>query len=287
MGHDVSQVAQRLSAQSVKGYYNPYELLQFPEKIEMNQWFTSPELTSLFGSDEYEALSEEQKQKLSFFEAVNFFSLNIHGEKSLLEGLTKRLYDEAPSEVTDYLHHFVDEENKHMYYFGTFCQKYAGKIYPDRKLNFPREYATGEEEFLFFVKVFVFEEIVDFYNVTAARDERVMTLSREINRNHHDDEVRHLAFGRVMLKELFETHSSQWTKETLQGVRDYIKAYYLTTWREYYNPDIYVDVGLAKPYELAEKVFESPAAKAHRQKASKASLQYLQKIGILNEVFEL
>jgi hypothetical protein len=286
MGNDISQVAQKLSAQSIKGYYNPYEQLQFPDKVEMGQWFTSPELISLFGSAEYEALSEEQKQKLSFYETVNFFSLNIHGEKSLLEGLTKRLYDETPSAVTEYLHHFVDEENKHMYYFGTFCQKYAGKIYPDRKFNFPREYAVGEEEFLFFVKVFVFEEIVDFYNVTAARDERVMRLAREINRNHHEDEVRHLAFGRVMLKEIFETYSPKWSSETLQGVREYIKAYYLTTWREYYNPDIYNDAGLVDPYELAERVFVSPAAKAHRAKASKASLQYLNKVGILSEVFE-
>ena len=32
-----------------------------------------------------------------------------------------------------------------MVYFGTFCNRYAGKIYPERKLAFPREYAPGDD----------------------------------------------------------------------------------------------------------------------------------------------
>ncbi len=287
MAHDISQVAKKLTQASIKGYYNPHTLIEFPEKINQDAWFTSPELISIFGSPEWNALSEEQQRKLSFFETINFFSLNIHGEKSLLEGLTRRLYESENADVTDYIHYFIDEENKHMYFFGTFCEKYAGKIYPDRKFNFSREYAPGEEEFLFFIKVFVFEEIVDFYNVTAAKDEKVDMLSREINRNHHEDEVRHLAFGRVILNDLFATYSHQWSAETLQGIRDYIKAYYSTTWREYYNPDIYVDAGLENPYELASRVFESAPAKEHRARASRVSLQYLKKCGIIEEIFEV
>jgi hypothetical protein len=287
MSHDISQVAKKLTAQSIKGFYNPFTHIQFPESLEMNQWFTSPELVSIYGTPQWEALSEEQKQKLTFYEAINFFSLNVHGEKSLLEGLTRKLYESENPDVTDYIHHFIDEENKHMYFFGTFCEKYAGKIYPDRKLVFPREYAPGEEEFLFFIKVFVFEEIVDYYNVTAARDERVNALCREINRNHHEDEVRHLAFGRVLLNDLFKTYSSKWSAETLAGIREYIRAYYITTWREYYNPDIYVDMGIADPYDLASDTFESAKAKEHRAKASRTSLQYLKKCGILEEIFEV
>lgn len=287
MSYDMSQVAKKLTAQSIKGFYNPFTHIQFPDELDRKRWFTSPELISIFGTPEWEALNEEQRQALSFFETINFFSLNIHGEKSLLEGLTRRLYESENSDVTDYIHHFIDEENKHMYFFGTFCEKYAGKIYPDRKIVFPREYVPGEEEFLFFIKVFIFEEIVDYYNVTAARDERVDALSRDINANHHEDEVRHLAFGRVILQDLFKTYSPQWSAETLAGIRDYIRAYYLTTWREYYNPDIYADAGLEDAYELASRVFDSDKAKAHRAQASRTSLNYLKKCGIIEEIFEL
>ncbi|MGZ3768623.1 MAG: diiron oxygenase [Bdellovibrio sp.] len=286
MAADIAKVSTILSAQSVKGFYSPYDL-EFPQDIEMNNWFIPPELISIFSTPEFQQLDEITQKKLSFYETINFFSINIHGEKSLVEGLTKKLYDFEQPEVTNYLHHFVDEENKHMYYFGTFCQKYAGKVYSDRKIVFPREYAEGEEEFLFYTKIFIFEELVDYYNITTAKDIDVHPLVREINRNHHVDESRHLAFGRVMLKELFDTYSSKWSPETLQNIRNYIQIYYKTTWREYYNPDIYKDAGLKEPYELSERAYESPAAKEHRAKASHASLQYLQKSGIIEEVFEL
>jgi hypothetical protein len=286
MAADISKVANILSAQSVKGFYSPYDLA-FPESLDENNWFVSPELISIYHTAEYQSLDEAARKRLSFFETINFFSLNIHGEKSLVEGLTKKLYDSEQPAITNYIHHFVDEENKHMYYFGTFCQKYAGKIYADRKLNFPRDFADGEEEFLFYIKIFIFEEIVDYYNIVTAKDATVHALTREINRNHHEDEVRHLAFGRVMLQNLFEQYSPSWSSETLQAIRDYIAAYYTTTWREYYNPDIYKDAGFENPYELAEQAFESKAAQEHRAKASKASLQYLIKCGILKEVITL
>lgn len=286
MATDISKVSTILSAQSVKGFYSPYDL-EFPKAIEMNNWFISPQLISIYETEEFKNLDEESQKKVSFFETINFFSINIHGEKSLVEGLTRKLYDYEQPEVTNYIHHFVDEENKHMYYFGTFCQQYAGKVYADRKIVFPREYAEGEEEFLFYTKIFIFEELVDYYNVTTAKDEKVHPLSREINRNHHIDESRHLAFGRVMLKELFDRYNAKWSAETLQNVRNYIKVYYQTTWREYYNPDIYKDAGLKYPYELAEKVYESPAAIEHRAKASRTSLHYLLKSGIIEEVFEI
>ena len=112
-------------------------------------------------------------KRLSFCETVNFFSLNIHGEKRLIEGLARRLYRRGMEDLTAYLHHFLDEENKHMVYFGGFCTEYAGKVYPDRKVAFPREYAAGEEDFLFFAQVLIFEEIVDVYNVHLATDERL------------------------------------------------------------------------------------------------------------------
>lgn len=287
MNHDISQVSKKLTAQSIKGFYNPFTHIQFPETLDRDQWFISPELISIYGTPAWESLKDSEKKLLSFFETINFFSLNVHGEKSLLEGLTRRLYESENPDVTDYIHHFIDEENKHMYFFGTFCEKYAGKIYPDRKIVFPRDYAPGEEEFLFFIKIFIFEEIVDFYNLNSARDERLCSLARDIHRNHHEDEVRHLAFGRVLLKDLFQTHSPSWSAETLQGVRDYIHAYYVTTWREYYNPDIYVDAGLQNPYDLASEIFDSEKAREHRRRASHAGLQYLKKCGIIEEIFEL
>lgn len=278
---NVNDLARKLSDLSVKTFYSPYESIVFPETLDKENWFMSSELISIADQPEYAAMNEVERKVLSFYETVNFFSLNIHGEKSLLEGLAARLYQDRSKDESRYLHHFLDEENKHMIFFGTFCTRYAGKLYRDRKLVFAREYAPGEEELLFFLKVLIFEEIVDHYNVTVARDARLFPLAREINQAHHKDEVRHLAFGRVMVQKTFAENASKWGQDTLDGIRDYVESYMRSTWREYYNPDVYRDAGLNDPYEIAERAYADEAQRERRRLASAGCVKFLMETGIL------
>ncbi len=273
----------RLCDASQKQFANPYTLA-WPDALDPEQWCTSPELISLYGTEAFDALNEPQQKRLSFFEAVNFFSLNIHGEKPLVEGLAHRLYRSDSREICAYLHHFLDEENKHMVYFGGFCERYAGKIYPDKKAAFPREYAPGEEDMLFFAKVMIFEELVDVYNLRMSTDERLVPIARQINLLHHRDEARHLVFGRQVVKTLFDRYAPAWSSETLTGVRGYLAAYLTATWKEYYNPEVYRDAGIAgDPYELHQQAFGHPTCRAHRRAVSAGCVRYLLANGILEQ----
>jgi hypothetical protein len=276
----LEQTVERLCEASRKDFANPYKL-SWPETADPNQWYTSPELISLYGTAYYSELSETQQKRLSFLEAVNFFSLNIHGEKALIEGLARRLYEKKSGTYSDYLHHFLDEENKHMVYFGGFCMRYAGKVYPDKKMNLERDYATGEEECLFFAKVLIFEEIVDVYNVRMAQDERLAPIAREINRLHHHDEARHLVFGRQIVTELFEEYAPRWNTEVLQGVRKYLEQYLLATWKEYYNPEVYRDLNMSLPYEVSQNAFEQETTREHRREITRGCIRYLLSHNIL------
>lgn len=281
---ELKRTVERLSEISRKEFANPYTALRdWPERLDPDQWFTSPEFISLCGTEEYERLAQTEKKRLSFLEAVNFYSLNIHGEKSLIEGLAQRLYRKDDEDIAPYLHHFLDEENKHMVYFGAFCERYAGKIYPDKKLAFPRDYAEGEEDFLFFAKVLVFEEIVDVYNVRMSKDAKLDAVARQINAMHHRDEARHLVFGRQVVKELFQRHASKWPREVLDGVRSYLRDYILATWREYYNADVYRDMAFDDPRGLQLKAFSHPVQKRQRQTVSAGCLRFLVDSGILGE----
>jgi hypothetical protein len=288
---DLAAIVDKLCQASERDFYNP-GTFDWPESVQMEDWFTSPELISIYGMPAYDTMSEQNRRRLSFFEAINFFSLNIHGEKSLVEGLAKRLYAKNTKVVSPYLHHFLDEENKHMMYFGGFCTRYAGKVYPDRKMAFERDYAPGEEDFLFFVKVMIFEEIVDYYNVKMGVDDRLNSVARFINMMHHKDEARHLVFGRKVVTELFAQHSPTWSALTLQSVRDYINGYLEATWKEYYNPAVYKDAGLADVckdagladvYDLQKAAIAHPSSKAHRKKVSGSCVAFLLKNGILLE----
>lgn len=281
------QLVDKLCSISRRDYVNPHEYLEWPERLDFGQWLMSPELISLYPTPLYAELTEPDRMRLSFFEAVNFFSLNIHGEKTLVEGLARRLYQRDKTEVTPYLHHFLDEENKHMVYFGGFCQRYAGRIYPDRKFAVPREYAPGEEDLLFFGKVLIFEEIVDVYNLRVARDERVSPIARQINLIHHREEARHLVFGREIVRRLAESHLPTWSDDTVRNVRAYLQDYLLATWKEYYNPDVYRDAGLQEPYAVRKAAFDSEPCRAHRIAVTERCLGYLRDNGLVEEGFQL
>ncbi len=279
-----SDLATRLTRASRKKFWDVYNAFTWPEALVEGMWMMPPELISLYGTPAWDSLDEAQRMRLSHYELGNFFSLVLQGERPLVQGLVDRLYSKKNSkEITEYLHHFVDEENKHMVMFGEFCNRYIGKVYPEKKISLPREYAKGEEEVAFFCKVMVVEELGDFYNITIEKDERIEPMARELNRVHHIDEARHLAFGRLYLAELFERHRGGWSEEQLAGFRGWLVEYLRASWGDYYNPTVYRDAGLADGYELRQMALAHPATAALRQRASAKLVSYFVKTGLLAE----
>ena len=277
-----AQLATRLTGASRRKIWDVYTAFNWTASLEADQWCMPPELISIFGTPVYESLSEEQKKRLSLFEIGNFFSLVLQGERPLVQGLVHRLYlKSSGSEITEYLHHFVDEENKHMVMFGEFCKRYIGKVYPEKKIALAREYDKGEEEVAFFCKVIVIEELGDYYNVLIDYDQRVNPLVRELNRVHHRDEARHLAFGRVYLAEMFARHSAGWSAEVLAGFRSWLVDYLRASWGDFYNPTMYRDAGLADAYEVRQMALAHPACAGHRQKVSAKLVKYFVNTGLL------
>jgi P-aminobenzoate N-oxygenase AurF len=283
-GSQLDTVARKLSDRSAAAAAAPEPPLPWPDALPADAWCMSPELISVHGTPVWDALDDAARRKLAFHECQNFFALNIHGERALMEGLARRLYKRDLAPVAHYIHHFLAEENQHMTWFGGFCERYAGgHIYPDRKLVLPREYAPGEEDLLFFAKVLVFELVVDMFNQRMAKDDRLHPLVQEINRRHHEDESRHLAFGRLVVEDLWARHAPSWSDETRAGVKTYMAAYLDATWREYYNPDVYRDAGIAEPYKVAREIFASPAARARRDDIGARANRVLREIGLLPE----
>lgn len=279
-----SDLAVRLTKASRKKFWDVYNSITWPDQLVEGAWMMPPELISIHGTSAWDALDESQRKTLSKFELGNFFSLVLQGERPLVAGLSDRLYSRSNNKnITEYLHHFLDEENKHMVMFGEFCNRYIGKVYPEKKISLPREYAKGEEEVAFFCKVMVVEELGDYYNLVIEKDERCDPLVREINHMHHVDEARHLAFGRLYLAELFQQHSARWTPEQLAGFRQWLVDYLRASWGDYYNPSMYRDAGLADSYELRQMAMAHPAGVALRRAASAKLVTYFIKNGLLTE----
>src|SRR2546428_6908466 len=89
----MSGTVERLSELSRAKYANPYIAVDWPETVDPEAyWFFAPELSTLYRTPYWDGLDDAGRHRLAFAEATNFFSLNIHGEKSLMEGLSARLY---------------------------------------------------------------------------------------------------------------------------------------------------------------------------------------------------
>lgn len=292
----LESLVERLCVSSRTRIHNVYEYVDWPEHVDYEvDWFMSPELCTLYGTELWELLDERARKRLAFYETVNFFSLNIRGESSLMQGLANRLYHHRNRGTSSYLHHFLDEENKHSVLFGTFCERYAKKVYPDRKFisgSFADD--SIENDFLFYVRVLIFEELVDFYNSYMSRDARLHELSIAINRNHHLEEARHLAFGRRMCADLFQEFSARSTPEQIANMRAYLQQFVTTTWREYYNPSVYQDAGLADilrgrtpiddPWSIQQFAWDHEQGKKRRREVSARCATFLHRTGILMEV---
>lgn len=270
-----ARTAARLSDVSSRTYQNPYTAVEWPTKLDpAGHWFSSAEQCTLFGTAIWDSLSDSQQRLVSFWEAANFYSINIHGEKALMAGLSNRLYRKDLLDVTDYLHHFLDEENKHSIYFGGFCTRYA-RLY--RSLNI--ESASIEDrdvnDFLFFAKTMIFEEIVDEINVRQGRDTRLHPLARFINSNHHIEETRHLVFGRQVTAAMWQYGLERWSAETVESIRATLTAFFTSSWREHYNSEVYADAGIDNPWDVLDEAWRADAQIRRRIEMSKRLIKYL------------
>jgi hypothetical protein len=167
--------------------------------------------------------------------------------------------------------------------FGEFLRRYVGKVYPDKKIILPRKLAKGEEDVAFYCKVMVVEELGDYYNVAIQTDDRIEPIVREINRVHHIDEARHLAFGRSFLAEIFERHRASWSEEMLVAFRGWLAEYLKSSWGDYYNPTMYRDAGLPNDYQVRQTALAHPVCIEHRKRVSNKLVTYFIKTGLLSE----
>ncbi|NLU66101.1 diiron oxygenase [Streptomyces sp. HNM0574] len=274
-------ILDRLTTKSVDDYYNPYKLFEWPDSLPERMWWMSPELTTTYGTEVAERLSQEQLYALSRYESINFYSLNVHGIRELLIEVTRRIHTSGFETPSEFFHHFIGEENEHMWFFAEFCLRYGGKIYRQpggAAAEIPR---SGVESLLVFARILIFEELVDHFNARMAADERLDGTIRALNRIHHQDESRHIAFGRELVTALFRKVRESSGEQELKEIADYIRRYMTFSFESLYNPQVYRDAGLADPIGLRRELLDSPQrAEAERNVFRKTS-RFLEKTGII------
>ena len=272
----------RLTAQSVEGDYNAFTRFKWVDEMPENQWWMSRELMSVHDTPLAESLPEVTLQRLSRWESINFYSLNIHGIRELLVEISRRLHAPGYELQAEFFHRFLGEENDHMWFFAQFCRRY-GKIYPDKTVKFPpsRLLDTPDiETLLIFCRILIFEEIVDHFNMRMGRDESLHPLIQEINAVHHEDESRHIAGGREVIKRHWESMRGALSPAQTEAIDNYLKAFLTSSIESLYNAAAYADAGVEEPFKRRNEVRNSPGRKKHHRAFIKRSTFFLNQIGI-------
>ncbi|MFF6775357.1 diiron oxygenase [Streptomyces sp. NPDC012637] len=275
-------ILDRLATKSIDDYYNPYRLFEWPDRLPEDMWWMSPELTTTYGTEWAEKLTPQQLHTLSKHESINFYSLNVHGIRELLVEVVNRIHTAGFETPSEFFHHFIGEENEHMWFFAEFCLRYGKKIYKQ-----PAGGAEGAapsekiQSLLVFARILIFEELVDHFNSAMAEDERLHETIRGINRIHHQDESRHIAFGRELVGLLHQDLKQTATEQELDDVSDYLRRYMKHSFESLYHPQVYRDAGLENPHAVRRALLESPARAEAEQRTFRKTARYLEKTGII------
>ncbi|MFJ2743727.1 diiron oxygenase [Streptomyces sp. NPDC087440] len=275
----------RLENLAESGYYNPYTMFDWPDTIEPDMPWMSEKLTTLGGTPMWDELTREQQLALTRSEAINFFSLNVHGIRELLTEVVLRIHEPTYANVSEFLHHFIGEENEHMWFFSKFCLRYGGRLYPSQpslRADSVDHLSRTSREMIIFARILIFEEIVDYYNAHMATDASLPFIAREVNRVHHVDESRHVAFGRMVFTELLNQVKQRHPQE-VPLVAEYLESYLQYSIATLYNPAAYRDAGIPDALALRRRALSHPARIEAHDQVLKRTRRFLTKSGVGRE----
>jgi hypothetical protein len=277
----LTRVMSRLVNLTRSDPHNPYLDIAWPESVD-GLWM-SPELMSVHGTRHAEDLSPAQLEVLGKWECVNFFSLNVSGIRDLLVAMTERLHSPGFELVSEYLHCFVAEENEHMWYFAKFCNQYAGKLYTDRSMALAEPAEPDISNFLIFARALIFEELVDVYNRRMGEDARLDPFIQEINRLHHSDEVRHIAYGRMYVDLFHQQLRARYPRSRMDEIEVALKRFIQLSILKLYSPSVYRDAGIDKPAQLRKSLIGDPVRIAYNESLMAPTAAWFEKVGILSD----
>jgi P-aminobenzoate N-oxygenase AurF len=284
MADAIAETLDSLVADATDHYYSPYTRFNWVDELTDEQWWMTPELLTVAGTRWADELDKTQLMRLSKWESINFFSLNIHGIRELLIEVTRRIHTSGFEVPSEFFHRFLGEENGHMWFFAQFCQRYGRKIYPDKQL---RGYESADDDtkttsFLVFARILIFEELVDHFNIRMGRDHGLHPLIREVNQVHHDDEWRHIVMGRKMVEHLYQPLRERGDEDLRARLDQYLQRYIVACAQSLYNPTAYRDAGLPNPYPLRKELLADSTRNRYHNKFFGRITTFLTNQGIIS-----
>ena len=243
---------------SVQKKLSPLTDLPWDSAPSRDQFWLPEKLISIYGEPEYEALTQEQKLRLSQLEFCLLCSVSASGEKEVIANMATLMLKSRYAEFRPYFYHFIEEENNHIHMFSEFCARH-GEFFPVLY-----SYAQGDKwdrpeakDLLTFAHVLIFEELGQGLNEVMSVDTTLPELVRSINSYHVQDEGRHISFGRTLVRQFADDTRSLVSKEEWSALQKHVAEYFSTRHHDYHNVKIYKMVGLRNALALRSRLIDA------------------------------
>jgi P-aminobenzoate N-oxygenase AurF len=239
----MSTVSERLLRSSARHSYDPEVDIDWEAAIPADKWGMQPERTSLYGTELWERLSEEQQIELSRHEVASIASVGLWFELLLMQMMLRDLYDDDPTSA--HMHYALTEvadECRHSTMFGKSIAHFGVPAYgPPKKIHrLGQLFNTVVHGPSAYASILVAEETLDTWQRDLMKDERVQPVTRMVARIHVLEEARHMTFARDEVQQMMVGLSKRqlvW-HQTVTAQTCFLVA------RALVNPEVYKSVGI-------------------------------------------
>ena len=215
-GRTREEFSERLLNGSIKKSYEPAVDIDWDAPIDHDKFFLPPQMVTLYGTPEWDAMTREQQRELSRQQLVNMLSAGIWFENILNQALLRGIMHTNPtSRSTHYMLTELGDETRHMVMFGKTIDRVGGIPVRPRLLQ---RIIINSLPFAFrgpvlWVAALVGEEVFDALQRQILDDPEMQPIVRRLMRIHVTEEARHIQFAREGLRK--EVPAMPWYRKVL------------------------------------------------------------------------
>ncbi|MGH3821737.1 MAG: AurF N-oxygenase family protein [Pseudonocardiaceae bacterium] len=276
---DREVTAQRLLRTSAKHSYDPAVEIDWDAPLRPDRYFIAPHRSSLYGTQLWQQMSEEQRVALTRHELASLYCMGIWFETILMQMLVRHVYDcPSGSAHARYAWTEIADECRHSVMFSRAAEKFGGPDYgPDwlvRQLG--RLIKTISNTTLTFGGAIYVEELLDAVQREQMVDESLQPIVQKVSWIHVVEEARHIRYAR-------EETLRQWPRLGWLG-RAYSRfvlaqmVYFSTT--RLIDPRVYAAVGLDVKEAVAAAA-ANPHWRQTKQFAARKVIEFFNEVGLI------
>jgi P-aminobenzoate N-oxygenase AurF len=273
------RTSQRLLRSSATTTYDPVVDIDWDAPLEPDRYFVPPHRLSLYGTELWEHLTEEQRIELSKHEVASIASIGIWFEGILMQMLVRHTYDRDPTTAhVQYAYTEIGDECRHSTMFGKMIDRLGAPYYRPRAAThvLGRFFKTVSNGPMTFAGALFVEEMLDQLQREARDDESMQPLVRMVSHVHVVEEARHMRYAREeAAREWVDKGfvSRQWTKFMVGGVALFASSQLI-------HPRVYAAIGL-DPKQAARVAAANPHWRRSRAWAARRVTATLKEYGMI------